>query len=91
LSTEDVAEISAKLARLDARSVIGPWTGATLSVICDHPGVLAAMLAKRVGHERDRFKQNVRKLKELGLTESLEVGYRLSPRGHAYLVRRADS
>ena len=30
------------------------------------------------------FKRNVRKLKELGLTESLEVGYRLSPRGEAY-------
>jgi hypothetical protein len=29
----------------------------------------------------------VRKLNELGLTESLEVGYRLSPRGRA-LVRR---
>jgi hypothetical protein len=27
----------------------------------------------------------VRKLKELGLTESLPVGYRLSPRGEAYL------
>jgi len=29
----------------------------------------------------------VRKLKELGLTESLEVGYRLSPRGRALLER----
>ena len=27
----------------------------------------------------------MRKLKALGLTESLEVGYRLSPRGRAYL------
>jgi hypothetical protein len=31
------------------------------------------------------FKRDVRKLKELGLTESLEVGYRLSPRGAALL------
>jgi hypothetical protein len=30
---------------------------------------------------------DVRKLKELGLTESLEVGYRLSPRGRALLAR----
>ena len=30
------------------------------------------------------FKRDVRKLKELGLTESLPVGYRLSPRGRAY-------
>jgi ribosomal protein S19E (S16A) len=29
----------------------------------------------------------VRKLKELGLTESLDVGYRLSPRGRAFLAR----
>jgi hypothetical protein len=28
----------------------------------------------------------VRKLKNLGLTISLEVGYRLSPRGAAYLA-----
>lgn len=32
-----------------------------------------------------RFKPRVRQLKELGLTESLEVGYRLSPRGRAVL------
>lgn len=31
------------------------------------------------------FKRRVRQLKELGLTESLEVGYRLSPRGRAVL------
>ncbi len=35
------------------------------------------------------FKVDVRKLKELGLTESLEVGYRLSPRGGAVLDRLA--
>jgi hypothetical protein len=35
--------------------------------------------------ERQAFKLNVRKLKELGLTESLEVGYRLSPLGEAFL------
>ena len=31
------------------------------------------------------FKLDVRKLKNLGLTYSLEVGYRLTPRGAAYL------
>lgn len=35
--------------------------------------------------EQRPFKANVRKLKELGLTESLEVGYRLSARGRALL------
>jgi hypothetical protein len=88
LTAEDVTAIAAKLARLDARSTTGPWTQATLDVIRDHPAVLAATLAKRVGQERDPFKQNVRKLKELGLTESLEIGYRLSPRGRAYQMQR---
>jgi hypothetical protein len=43
------------------------------------------------GRERAPFKLDVRKLKNLGLTESLEIGYRLSPRGRAYLVAREDS
>ncbi len=88
LTDDDVATISVKLAGFDARSATGAWTRATLDVIGQHPGVLAATLARRVGQDRDRFKQNVRKLKELGLTESLEVGYRLSPRGRAYFRSR---
>jgi ribosomal protein S19E (S16A) len=31
------------------------------------------------------FKLRVRRLKELGLTESLPKGYRVSPRGRAFL------
>jgi biotin operon repressor len=49
--------------------------------------VRAADLAAGLGRERAAFKADVRKLKELGLTESLEVGYRLSPRGRALLGR----
>jgi len=44
-------------------------------------------LAAAAGRERRLFKTDVRKLKKLGLTESLEVGYRLSPRGRALLTR----
>ncbi len=44
--------------------------------------------AGELGRERLPFKADVRKLKRLGLTESLDVGYRLSPRGRAYLDRR---
>jgi hypothetical protein len=47
--------------------------------------VRAADLAASVGREKHPFKLDVRKLKELGLTESLEVGYRLSPRGRAVM------
>ena len=49
----------------------------------------AADLAASVGRETQPFKLDVRKLKGLGLTLSLEVGYRLSPRGEAFL-RRSD-
>jgi hypothetical protein len=47
--------------------------------------VRAPDLAAGLGRETLPFKADVRKLKELGLTESLLVGYRLSPRGRAYL------
>ena len=47
----------------------------------------AAELAAGAGVETLKFKQDVRKLKELGLTESLDVGYRLSPRGEAVLEK----
>jgi hypothetical protein len=56
-----------------------------LELIDARPGVRAGDLADSFGMERLAFKADVRKLKALGLTESLEVGYRLSPRGAAYL------
>jgi hypothetical protein len=80
--------IDARLDRLDAASATGPWTRATLDVIARRPGVRAGDLAAELGRERLPFKADVRKLKRLGLTESLEVGYRLSPRGRAYVARR---
>lgn len=46
-------------------------------------------LAAGLGRETPPFKRDVRRLKELGLTRSLEVGYELSPRGRAYLGRRS--
>jgi hypothetical protein len=58
-----------------------------LRLIADRPGTRAADLAAELGREKLPFKAEVRKLKELGLTESLQVGYRLSPRGRAYLGR----
>jgi hypothetical protein len=79
--------IDGRLDRLDAASPTGPWTRGTLDVIARRPGVRAADLAAELGRERLPFKADVRKLKRLGLTESLEVGYRLSPRGRAYVGR----
>ena len=71
---------------MDNRSSVGPWTHETLRMIADQPGVRAPDLAASVGRETKPFKIGVRKLKELGLTESLPVGYRLSPRGRAFLA-----
>ena len=53
--------------------------------IWDNPGVVSTALAPQVGLERPAFKLNVRKLKSSGLTESLEIGYRISPRGLAVM------
>ena len=55
-----------------------------LSCIAAEPGRRAPDFAARFGREVQPFKRDVRKLKELGLTISLLVGYELSPRGEAY-------
>jgi hypothetical protein len=86
LTAAEVTEIRSALSRMDNRSSVGPWTHETLRMIADQPGVRAPDLAASVGRETKPFKIDVRKLKELGLTESLPVGYRLSPRGRAYLA-----
>jgi hypothetical protein len=86
LTEADVAAISARLARFDRSSGRGPWTGAVLALIADRPGVVSTVLAEAMGWERQDFKLHVRRLKELGLTLSLDVGYRLSPRGESYLA-----
>ena len=79
----ELAEIRARLDRLDAASPIGPWTRQTLAIIDRSPEVRAPDLAAELGRDTPSFKRDVRKLKELGLTESLDIGYRLSPRGEA--------
>ncbi len=80
-----------RLARLDSHHASGPWTCRVLTLLRDRGGVRAADLAQDVGMDKAGFKVNVRKLKGLGLTESLSVGYRLSPRGKAVLGRLQDS
>ena len=82
LSADDVADLTRKLDRM------GDWPLPTLRLIEAHPARRAGDLADLLGRERLPFKADVRKLKRLGLTESREVGYRLSPRGEAYLRRR---
>jgi hypothetical protein len=64
---------------------MGPWAREYLRLIAENPGVRAPDLAAGLGMETKPFKMRVRRLKELGLTESLTKGYRISPRGRAFL------
>ena len=82
---DEIARIAARLDRLDVASKAGPWTRATLDLVDRNPEMRAPDLAAKVGRETAGFKTDVRKLKELGLTESLAIGYRLSPRGEAVI------
>ncbi|MFI6908512.1 hypothetical protein ACIBKY_45140 [Nonomuraea sp. NPDC050394] len=79
LSPDDLAGLRTRMARF------GPWAVPTLRLIAERPGVRAGDLAPEIGQDLPTFKINVRKLKNLGLTISLGTGYRVSPRGRAYL------
>jgi hypothetical protein len=80
LSAADRAMLAKRLARMDGQA---PWTQRFMDLIAAHPGRRAGDLAPMAGLETLAFKVRVRRLKALGLTISLEVGYRLSPRGEA--------
>jgi hypothetical protein len=90
LDPADVTTLNAKLDRMD-RAAENPWTRNTLRQIQRMPGVVSTELAAEVGQERQAYKIRVRRLKALGLTESLDRGYRLSPRGQAYLAALESS
>src|SRR5262245_34677475 len=86
LSGEDIDALMKRLTRLDKASSHGPWTRQALELIDRNPAVVSTVLAAEMGVDRPVFKIDIRKLKESGLTESLEVGYRLSPRGKRLLT-----
>lgn len=85
LDQDQLAELTGRLEAMDTRSR-RPWTRATLQQIADHPATVSHTLAAAIGFETPPFKANVRKLKALGLTISLETGYELSPRGRRLLT-----
>ncbi|HEU5483774.1 MAG TPA: hypothetical protein VFU98_02615 [Microlunatus sp.] len=86
---EALTELRQRLDRIDAAAE-QPWTRSVLQQIAARPGVVSTELADEAGQERFYFKTRVRRLKALGLTESLPVGYRLSPRGEAFLAAEPD-
>ena len=83
----ELEQLCRRLERLDRSSSHGPWTQQALDLIDAHPARRAGDLAVMAGRERLPFKVDVRKLKQLGLTASLPIGYRLSPRGRVLLER----
>jgi hypothetical protein len=85
LTEADLELLAAKLGRMD-RAAPEPWTHAVLRQLRQRPATVSTELASEAGLPRDYYKVRVRRLKALGLTESLDVGYRLSPRGRAYLA-----
>ncbi|WP_157983989.1 hypothetical protein [Nesterenkonia muleiensis] len=82
LTPDDVASIDALLDRLDARI---PWARTTLARLQREPGITADSLTEGLPVGKESLKRRIRTLKEHGLTLSLQVGYELSDRGHAYL------
>ena len=91
LSYADVGVIAVRLNRWDSACADGPWTRRYIDMIAANEAVRAPDLAARVGLDTPRFKRRVRQLKGIGLTISLDVGYRVSPRGRAFLSRTAIS
>jgi hypothetical protein len=79
-----VEELKKKLARLDKSE---RWTWRVMRLIVRRPKVAASKLARSLGRETLPFKAQVVKLKKLGLTQSFEVGYEVSPRGKALMER----
>lgn len=87
LTNDALAKLVKQLDRLDSHSKLGPWTRKLLRLIADYPEQRAGDLAEISGYTKSWLKLNVRKLKNLGLTQSLNPGYRISPRGQEFLKR----
>ncbi len=85
LHPRERASIDRRLAQLDVSSPRGPWTKAILELLRQRPGLRPAELAADQGRPVSRCKSDVWQLRELGLVEPLETGFRLSPRGQSYL------
>jgi hypothetical protein len=89
ISDDERHALRRRLERHDRAGGGEPWTRAYLALIGAQPEVAAIKLAAQVGMEKDDFKRRVRKLKDMGLVTAHAVGYRLAPRGQAFLEGEA--
>lgn len=85
LTEGEFQNLKTKLDRLDKTR--GPWVLIVLKLIKRYPERRAGDLADIMKMDKFDFKINVRKLKNLGLTISHEIGYSLSPLGEVVVDR----
>jgi hypothetical protein len=85
LQDSEFQKLKAKLERLDKTR--GPWVLKVMKLIKRYPERRAGDLAEIMQMDKLDFKVNVRKLKNLGLTISHEIGYSLSPLGEIVMER----
>ena len=88
---EELDSLVDELMAMDRRATAGPWVRKSLQLIADNPGVRAPDLAPQLSMDVQPFKTRIRRLKAMGLTESLRIGYRLSPRGEAAVRAMEES
>jgi hypothetical protein len=81
LSESELEALVAKVRAMEVKSNRTNWATRTLLLIEAWPCRRAPELAELENLETVVFKTSVRRLKELGLTESMRVGYQLSPLG----------
>lgn len=84
LSQQQFEDLKGRLERLDLYSKQGHWTEKILLTIKDNPNLHSIGIAILTGFEKEWLKLNIRKLKNLGLTISHNVGYELSPLGESF-------
>jgi len=87
LSHDEFKLLLTKLKKMDSGK-FGSWTMEVMQAIKQNPGLSSTELATIVSREKHWLKIHIRKLKNLGLTISESVGYRLSPLGEYYLMQR---
>ncbi|MEM7487348.1 MAG: hypothetical protein AAF348_19235 [Bacteroidota bacterium] len=85
ISNAEMTKILDKLKRLDTSGKVKNWTFKVLDLLDREPGKYAIEYSTQLGYEKEWFKLNIRKLKNLGLTISLIDGYEISPRGNVVL------
>ncbi|EIM72238.1 hypothetical protein A33O_20710 [Nitratireductor aquibiodomus RA22] len=92
ITDAECASILERINRIGAKAHIADLSLRILTWIDKCPDRRARDLADEIGMDTRKLKTYVRKLKEMGLTESRQIGYRLSARGQRVLdVARKNS